>query len=244
MIPSTRATITAVAAAVIAVTGYLGTRYLAAGVLACIVATAWGYPSLMRVTRPRVTTVIIIGGGILALVAVVLGRTAPYLRYMTVAVAAVTVAALAAEVFFPTGPGRAVTYVSATAAGGAIVASGAAWVAVSRTGGAEDLVVCGGAALAVAAIASVLTTHPTVNTVGALALGTITGGVMGWFFPTLPWYAGLLIGLMCAVAAVLIQELYRREPRPRGWWPGIAAGIAPVLVAGALVYIAGRLLIG
>ena len=92
MIPSTRATITAVAAAVIAVTGYLGTRYLAAGVLACIIATAIGYPNLMRVTRPRVTTSIIIGGGLLALVAVVLGRTAPYLRYMTVAVAAVTIA--------------------------------------------------------------------------------------------------------------------------------------------------------
>ena len=87
---------------------------------------------------------------------------------MTVAVAAVTVAALAAVVFFPPpGPGRAVTYVAATASGGAIVASGAAWVAVNRTNGAEDLVVCGGAALAVAAIASVLTSHPTVNTIGA-----------------------------------------------------------------------------
>lgn len=244
MIPSTRATITAVAAAVVAVTGYLGTRYLAVGVLACIVTAAIGYPNLMRVTRPRVTTAIIIGGGALALVAVVLGRTAPYLRYMTVAVAAVTVAALAAEVFFPTRPGRAVTYVAATASGGAIVASGAAWVAVARTNGAEDLVVCGGVALAVAAIASVASTHPTINTIGALVLGTVTGGVMGFFFPALPFYAGLLIGLVCAVAAVLIQELYRREPRPRGWWPGIAAGVAPVLVAGALVYIAGRLLLG
>jgi len=244
MIPSTRATITAVAAAVIAVTGYLGTRYLAFGVLACILATAVGYPYMTRVTRPRVTSAIIIFGGVLALVAVVLGRNAPYLRYMTVAVAAVTVAALAAEVFFPTGRGRAVTYVAATASGGAIVAAGAAWVAVARTNGAEDLVVCGGAALAVAAIASVLTTHPTVNTLGALTLGTLTGGVMGYFFPALPWYAGLAIGLVCAVAAVLIQELYRREPRPRGWWTGIAAGVTPVLVAGALVYIAGRLLLG
>jgi len=244
MIPSTRATITAVAAAVVAVTGYLGTRYLAAGVLACIIATAIGFPYLTRVTRPRVTSAIIVGGGVLALVAVVLGRNAPYLRYMTVAVAAVTVAALVAEVFWPTRPGRAVGYVAATAAGGAIVASGAAWVAVARTNGAADLVVCGGAALAVAAIASVMTSHPTVNTVGSLALGTLTGGVMGYFFPALPWYVGLIIGLVCAVAAVLIQELYRREPRPRGWWTGISAGVAPVLVAGALVYIAGRLLLG
>lgn len=244
MIPATRATITAVAAAVVAVTGYLGTRSLAVGVLACIIATAIGYPYMTRVTRPRVTTFIVIGGGLLALVAVVLGRNAPYLRYMTVAVAAVTVAALAAEVFFPASQGRAVTYVAATASGGAIVASGAAWVAVSRTNGAEDLVVCGASALAVAAIASVATTRPTVNTVGALTLGSLTGAVMALIFPDLIWYQGLLVGLVCAVAAVLIQELYRREPRPRGWWVGIAAGVTPVLVAGALVYIAGRLLVG
>lgn len=244
MIPATRATITAVAAAVVAVTGYLGTRYLAAGVLVLIVATAVGYPYMTRVTRPRVTTLIVIGGGVLALVAVVLGRNAPYLRYMTVAVAAVTVAALAAEVFWPASRGRAVTYVAATASGGAIVASGAAWVAVSRTTGAEDLVVCAGAALAVAAIASVATTHPTVNTVGALTLGTLLGALMALIFPDLVWYQGLLVGLVCAVAAVLIQELYRREPRPRGWWTGIAAGVTPVLVAGTLVYIAGRLLVG
>jgi hypothetical protein len=244
MIPSTRATITAVAAAVIAVTGYLGTRYLAAGVLACIVAMAVGFPYLTRVTRPRVTSAIIVGGGLLALVAVVLGRNAPYLRYMTVAVAAVTVAASAAEVFWPARQGRAVTYVAATASGGAIAASGAAWVAVARTNGAADLVVCGGVALAVAAVASVMTTRPTVNTLGALGLGTLSGGFIGYLFPALPWYAGLLIGLVCAVAAVLIQELYRREPRPRGWWTGIAAGVAPVLVAGALVYIAGRLVLG
>lgn len=244
MISSTRATITAVAAAIIAATGYLGTRYLAAGVLVLIVALALGYPLLMRVTRPRVSSLVIIGGGVLALVAVVLGNNSPYLRYMTVAVAAVTVAALASEVFFPSRPGRAVTYVAATAAGGAIAASGAAWVAVNRTVGSEDLVVCGGAALAVAAIASVATSHPTVNTVGALIVGGLTGGGMAWFFPGLEWYAGVLIGLVCAVSAVLIQELYRREPRPRGWPAGIAAGVAPVLVAGALVYIAGRLLVG
>jgi hypothetical protein len=244
MIPTTRATITAVAAAVIAATGYLGTRYLAAGVFALIVAAAFGWPTLMRVSRPRVSTSIIVGGGLLALIAVALGRTAPYLRYMTVAVAAVVVAALAAEVFFPSRHGRAVTAVAATATGGAVAAAGAAWLAVNRTAGSQDLVVCGGVALAVAAIASVLTSNGSANTLIALALGTASGGVMGWYFPTLKWYQGILVGLVCAVSAVLIQELYRREPRPRGWLSGMAAGVAPVLIAGALVYISGRLLIG
>ncbi len=244
MIPSTRATITAVAAALIAATGFLGPRYLAAGVLACIIATAIGWPHLMRVTRPWVTTGIVVGGGVLSLGAVALGRNEPYLRFMVVAVAAVTVASLAAEVFFPGRRGHAVTYVAATAGGGAVAASGAAWVAVSRTLGAEDLVVCGGVSLAIAAIATVSTSRAQLNTGLALGLGTGTGAALGYLFADLSWFSGGFIGMLCAVSAVLIQELYRREPRPRGWRSGIAAGVAPVLIAGALVYIGGRLLIG
>lgn len=244
MIPSTRATITAAAAALIAVSGYLGTEYVAIAVLVLLTLTALGWPTLMRVERVYVSSTVIGAGGGLALVSVALGRNEPYLRFMTVALAIITIAALASEVFFPSRRGRAVTYVAATAAGGAVVASGSAWVAVNRTIGAEDLVVCGGVALAVAAIATVLTSNATVNTVLSLVLGSAGGAAMGWFFPQLPWYAGWLTGLVCAVSAALVQELFRREPRPRGWPAGIAAGVAPVLVAGSLVYIAGRLLVG
>lgn len=244
MNPTTRATITAVAASVVAATGYLGTRYLAIGALAVMLALAVGWPVLTRVSRHWVSTAIVALGGTVALVAVVLGRNEPYLRYMVVAVAGIIMAALLAEVAFPSSPGRAVTSVAATASGGALAASGAAWVASSRTPGAEELVVLGAATLAVAAIASVLTSHATVNTITSLVLGTGAGFGLGYLFNSIPWYGGILVGLSSGASVVLLAELYRREPRPRDVWAGIASGVTPVLVAGVLVYLGGRLLVG
>lgn len=244
MNPTTRATITAVAATVIGATGYMGTRYLAAGVLACVVAFAWGWPRLVRSAHPWVGTAIIAAGGTASLGAVVLGRSEPYLRYMVVAVAAVVVAALVAEVFFASGPGRVVTTVSATASGGAIATACAAWVASNRTAGAQDLVVTGAVALAVAAIASVITHRPQLNIVLALILGIGAGFGTGTLFESISWYGGILVGLAAGVSVVLLGELYRREPRPRGVWAVIASGLTPVLVAGVLVYLGGRLLVG
>lgn len=244
MNPTTRATITAVAASVVAATGYLGTRYLAIGVMSVMFALAVGWPVLTRVSRHWASTTIIGLGGAAALIAVLLGRNEPYLRYMVVAVAAIVIAALLSEVALPSSPGRAVTSVAATASGGAVAASGAAWIASSRAPGAEDLVVSGAVTLAVAAIASILTHHPTINTVAALVLGAGAGFGMGYVFETIPWYGGILVGLASGASVVLLAELYRREPRPRNPWAGIASAVTPVLVAGVLVYLGGRLLVG
>ncbi|WP_430867867.1 hypothetical protein [Demequina aurantiaca] len=244
MIPTTRATITALAAAVIAGTGFLGTRYLALGIFALVVVLAWGWPHLAHISRTTVSSFVVAGGGALALVAVILGRSEPYLRYMVIAVAAVTLAALASEIFFASERGHAVTSVSGTAAGGAIATSGAAWLAANRTVGADDLVVAGGVALAVAAVAAVLTANANINAVLTIVLGVAVGLGMGYLLPSIGWWGGALVGLACAVTVVLTNELYRREPRPRTVMAGIASGITPVLVSGILVYLAGRLLVG
>jgi hypothetical protein len=255
MIPTTRATISAAAAALIAATGFLGTRYLAAGVLVLVILTALGWPHLARISstmvsgwimaaRSMVSSWIVAGGGVLAIGAVLLGRTEPYLRYVIVAVAAITIAALVSEIFFPSQRGHAIHSVASTASGGAIVASGATWVAANRTVGAEDLVVAGAVVLAVAAVAAVLTPNANVNALLSLVLGVGTGVGMGLLFPSMTWWGGALVGLSCAVAVVLTNELYRREPRPRTVMAGIASGVTPVLVAGLLVYLAGRLLVG
>ncbi len=244
MNPTTRATYTAVAASVVAVTGFLGTRYLAMGVFVLIFAFAVGWPILTRVSRNWISSGIIAIGGSAALVAVLLGRNEPYLRYMVVAVAGLVVFAFIAEVFFPSDPGRAVTSVAATVSGGAVAACGAAWIASNRTTGAEDLVVTGAVTLAIASLASVATNHATVNTVSALVLGAGAGFGMGFVFDSITWYGGILVGIAAGVSVVLLAELYRREPRPRDTWAGAASGITPVLVAGVLVYLGGRLLVG
>ncbi len=216
MLPTTRATITAAAAALVAVGGFLGTRYLAVAVLAMIVVLAVGWPALLRASRRRAASLVLMVGGAIAVVAVALGDTSPHLRHMVVAAAFMAIGALVSEVFFPSSRGRAVTSVAATCAGAIVVASGAAWVAASRTHGAEDLVVTGGAALAVAAIAGVFTRSPSLNSTLALVLGMLTGFATGALFPELPWYAGGAVGLLCGVIVSLLQELMRREPRAKG----------------------------
>lgn len=228
----------------IAGTGFLGTRFLAFSILTAMVLLAVGWPSLMRATRPWVGSVVIAIGAPMALVAVLLGRNEPYLRHMVVAVAGIVIASLVAEVFFPSGEGRVVTSVAGTAAGGMVAASGAAWVAAARTVGAEDLVVTGAVALAVAAVASVATRNANVNSVLAVVTGAAAGFGTGFVFESISWYAGMLAGIASGTAVMMLAEVYRREPRPAGVWSVISSGLTPVLAVGMLIYFGGRLLVG
>jgi hypothetical protein len=240
----TRATATTGAAAVVAVTGFLGTRYLAVGISALIAVAAFGWPRLLRVYRRRVSTVIIGTSGALSVVAIGLGRNEPFLRYGVAAAGAAVLLALGAEVFFPSPPGRAVTSVTGMMAGAMVAVSAGAWVAAMRTPGASDLVVAGAASLAITGVASVLTSKPGVNAAIALTLGTAAGGAMGLVFKSIGWPGGALVGFVAAAAVLIVSELTYREPAPRHFFASVASGITPVLAAGVLVYLGGRLLVG
>lgn len=244
MTPSTRATITAAAATMVAGAAYAGTRFLAVGIFACIVIAAFGWPALLRVSHQLVSAAIVVGGGSLALIGALLGRTEPYLRYVAIALAAVVMATLIAEIFVPSPPGRAVTTVAATASAGAVAAAGAAWVAANRTPGSEDLVVAGGATLAIAAIASVMTRSIEINAILAVVLGGLAGFGTGHLFDSISWWGGLIVGVIAAGSSILVHELSRREPPPPHVWAGMASALTPVLMTGILVYVAGRLLVG
>jgi hypothetical protein len=240
----TRATATTGAAAVVAVTGFMGTRYLALGISGLIVVAAFGWPRLLRVYRRRVSTVIIASSGALSVLAIGLLRDAPYLRYGVAAAGAAVLLALAAEVFFPSPPGRAVTSVTGMMAGAVVAVSAGAWVATMRTPGASDLVVAAAAALAITGVASVITANAMVNAVLALVLGTVAGGAMGLVFDSIGWPGGALVGFIAASSVLVVTELTQREPAPRHILAAVASGITPVLAAGVLVYLGGRLLVG
>lgn len=244
MIPSTRTTVTFAAAVFIAVTGFYGTRYLALGVGLLIAVAAVGWPSIMRIAHKKPATIIMIISGAIAIFSVGLGRGEPYLRYAVAAAAAAVLLALTSEVFFPSPRGRAVASVSGLAAGGLVAVSGAAWLATERTPGSADLVVAAAACLAMAALGSTLTSRANINGIISVVLAGGFGAYLGTLFDTLTEVGGLLVGLVAAASVLIISELARREPAPRNIWAGITSGITPVLVAGALVYIGGRLLVG
>ena len=244
MTPTTRATISAVAAALIAVAGYFGTLPLAIAISVLIALAAIGWPSIMRISHRKAATIIMIVAGAIAVFAVAVGQGEPYLRYAVAAAAAAVLLALSSEVFFPSPRGRAVASVAGLAAGGLVAVSGAAWLATERTAGASDLVVTAGVCLAVAAIASTMTSKANINGILAVALGGGIGVVMGVLFDTVTPVGGFVVGMVAAASVLIIAELARREPKPRNRWAGLTSGVTPVLVAGALVYIGGRLLVG
>ncbi|MFO7243809.1 MAG: hypothetical protein DIU73_002900 [Actinomycetes bacterium] len=244
MNPTTRTNIGASAALVIAVAVFFGNRYLAAAVAALICVAAIGWPSIMRIAHHKAATLIMIASGAIAVFAVAVGRGEPYLRYAVAAAAAAILLALASEVFFPSPRGRAVASVSGLAAGGLVAVSAAAWLASARTPGARDLVIAAAVCLAVTSVASTLTSRANVNGIIAVVAGAALGLLLGSLFDTLTVVGGVLIGVTAAVSNLLIGEIARREPAPRKLWAGISSGVTPVLIAGALVYIGGRLLVG
>lgn len=244
MTPTTRTTIGAGAAVLIAVAGYFGTRPLAAAVALLICVAAIGWPSIMRIAHRKAATAIMVASGAIAVFAVAVGRGEPYLRYAVAAAAAAILLALTSEILFPSPRGRAVASVSGLAAGGLVAVSAAAWLATGRTAGARDLVVAAAVCLAVASVASTLTSKANVNGIIAVLLGGAAGAGLGSVFDTVTIVGGLLVGLVAAASVLIIGELARREPAPRTTWAGITSGVAPVLIAGALVYIGGRLLVG
>jgi len=243
--PSTRATATFAAATVVAVAGFYGTRFLALGVSALIAVAAFGWPRLLRVYRRKVSTVVIATSGALSVITIGVARAEPpYLRYAVAAAGAAVLLSLAAEVFFPSPPGRAVTSVTGMMSGAFVAVSAGAWVAANRTQGAADLVVAGAAAIAVAGLAAVVTKRASVNAVIALTIGTATGAGLGHLFDSISWAGGALVGAVGAASVVTVTELATREPAPRHALAAIASGITPVLAAGVLVYLSGRLLVG
>lgn len=244
MTPNTRSLITAASAVLIAGAAYLGNRYLAIAVGVLIVLAAIGWPSIMRIAQRKPATVVMLISGGIAVFSVALGRGEPYLRYAVAAAAAAVLLALSSEVFFPSPRGRAVASVSGLAAGGLATVSAAAWLAAGRTPGQSDLVIAAAVTIAVAAIASTATARANVNGIAATVLAGATGALLGALFETLTVVGGILVGISAAASVLIISETARREPRPRNHWAGIASGITPVLLAGALVYIGGRVLVG
>jgi hypothetical protein len=244
MNPSTRATAAAVTAAALAVSGYYGPRWLAVAVLAASFFLAIGWPALTWTPNWLVGSSVVLFSGGLATVGVLLGRDEPFLRHIVVALAASAVLALVLEVLHPSPPGQVVTAVASTVTGATVAASGASWIAAARTPGKEDLVVAGAAALFMAAIASTLTSKMWINTILAIVFGTGIGAVSGRAFPSIEWYGGALVGVLCACAFVSIHELTRRDVTNRSSLAAISSGITSVTIAGALVYIGGRILVG
>lgn len=240
---ATRAVVTAVLAALVAVAGYVGA--LPVAVLAAILALvfALGWPSLLDLPHRAGSSAVIAIGGIGAVGAVYLTTDQPFLRDLPIVFAATILLAFVNELLRRDGRPRLVESVSGTVSGTLIAVAVAGWVAIGRTPGGESLVVAGALALAVGSAVAAL---PLTSWTGAGATVGAAGGagLLCGLLPDIDPVAGVLLGLAVGILVAALHELFDRLPALERRAPALAVITLPVTVTGFLVYVVGRVLVG
>lgn len=246
---STRAVLTAVAAALVAVGGYLATlRYgelpLAGVVGALALVFAIGWPMLTDLpSRAGSGAVVGLGGsGAVAVVYLTVGQ--PYLRALPVVFGAAILLTFVNELLRRDGRGHLVESVSGTVAGTLIAACAAGWVATQRAPGGAGLVITGAVALAAGSAFRVLPVRGWAGIAVTTFAAVVAGALCGRFLPGLDPTAGALLGVAVGVLVSTIHDLFDRLPALARIPASLAATVLPVPVTGVLVYVVGRVLVG
>ena len=241
---ATRAVVTAMLAAVVAVAGYLVGLPLTIAAALLALAFALGWPALVGLPFRAGSSVVIAVGGIGAVVVVHLTAVEPYLRFLPLVFAGAILLSFVNELVRRDGRERLVESVSGTVTGTLVAVASAGWVATGRTPGGEPLVVVGALALAVGSAVVALRLAPwlgaVVTSVAAAAAGALGGAVL----PDIDVVPGLVLGLAVGVLVATLHALFDELPALERRWPSVAAVTLPVTVTGTLVYVVGRVLVG
>ncbi|MEN0128341.1 MAG: hypothetical protein AAGC49_02785 [Brevundimonas sp.] len=241
---ATRAVVTAVLAAIVAVAGYIGGMpvTIVSAVLAVVFALGW--PTLASLPFAPGSSLVIGLGGVGAVVAVHLTPDQPYLRYLPIVFASSIVLAFVSELLRRDGRTRLVESVAGTVTGTLVAVAVAGWVAIGRTPGGEPLVVGGALALAVG---SAVVALPLPAWLGAFVTSIVAAGAgagAAAVLPDIEVVAGLLLGLAVGILVATLHVLFDRLPTLERRRPALAAVTLPVTVTGILVYVVGRVLVG
>jgi len=241
---ATRAVVTAVLAALVAVAGYVGGMpvTIASGLLAVVFAVGW--PTLAGLPFPPGSSLVIGLGGLGAVVAVQVTPDQPYLRYLPIVFAASIVLAFVSELLRRDGRTRLVESVAGTVTGTLVAVAVAGWVAIGRTPGGEPLVVGGALALAVGSAVVALPLAPWLLALVTAAASAGAGAGAAAVLPDIDVVAGLLLGLAVGILVATLHVLFDRLPTLEQRRPALAAVTLPVTVTGILVYVVGRVLVG
>lgn len=241
---ATRAVVTAVLAAVVAVAGFLGNLPLtvAVGLLAVVFAVGW--PALAGLPFKPGSTVVVGLGGLAAVVTVHFTDGQPYLRLLPIVLAAAILLAFVNEMMRRDGRERLVESVTGTVAGVAVALAVAGWVATGREAGGENLVVAGALALAVGSAVVAVHLPPWISALVTAAVSAGAGALAGVLLPDVAVSAGALLGLAIGVLVAALHTLFDKLPSLHRRIPPLAAVTLPVMVTGFVVYVVERVLVG
>jgi hypothetical protein len=241
---TTRAVLTAVAAAAVAGAGILPGPWLTVLAVAVALGFAVGWPVLLGLpARTGAAVVVALGGGG-GVIAVSLTRGDPVLRGLPEVVALAVLLAFVNELARTDGRQRLVESVAGSVSGVLIAAAAAGWVAALHTPSGVGLVVTGGLALAAGAFISAAPFGGWTTgglTVFASAVGGLGAGVV---MTSVGLVAGGLLGVAVGLLVAVLHVLFERVPALSRRLAAVSALLLPVSVSGMLVYVVGRVLLG
>lgn len=241
---STRAVLTAAAAAAVAGAAVLGEAPLVAVAGALVLALAVGWPVLLDLPTRLGSTVVIALGGAGGVIAVTATQGQPYLRELPVVVALAVLLSFVNELARQDGRHRLVESVTGTVAGVLVVTAAAGWVATGRAPVGDALVISGAVALALGAGVSAVPLGGWLAALVTTAAAMLGGGAVGAVMPVLDTLAGALLGLAVGILVAALHVLFDALPALERRTAGMAALLLPVSVSGIVVYVVGRVLVG
>lgn len=207
---------------------------------------AWGWPRLLGSPSPRGSTAVLAFGTVACVAAVALTPTDPFLRWMPAALAVSLIAAFLHQLVRRDGRPRLTESVAITAAGLAVISSGAAYSALPRTLAGEGPLAAAMAALGLSALADALVTSPRLRPWAltiAMGLGGAAAALVGVVHGRPSLAPAVLLGVLVAAVAHATRRVLAVLPPMVSARSQLVSGATSVLLAGVVAYVLARVVI-
>jgi hypothetical protein len=232
------------AAALIAVGAYANAAVLAAAVALTVVALAVGWAPLIDLPHPQGSAILVGGTGLAALgVAVAVRDAISPLAAFAGVIAGAVLAAFGHELLRRDGRIDVVESVTGSLSGQVVAVLGAGWVLLPGTPAGKEGMVVAAAGVGAARIAAELPWRVLVTAWVGFAFGVAGSTAAALAVGVIPLGTAATIGVTVAGAVAALDRLLGSDLDGQRS-PGLmAAGAAPVCVAGTVAYAAVRLLV-
>lgn len=243
MIGALKTVISLAVCALLAVTAYAGSLFLAAAVILIVLGVAIGWWGLLALPHPKGTAVIVAICGVVSVITASWAATqsdqplAPFAGLVAFAV----LLAFAHELLRRDGRHDLVESLSGSFAGQTVAVLAASWVLVPETELGVGAIVVAAAGAAGSRLAAVLPVPGRLLAWVGVAFGAGCAMLASLLFPEVKVPTALLIGGGVAAVVLTFERLFSPRVVRQGSTGVIAAALAPVAVAGTAAYAAARL---